>query len=198
MWRTLCERYFNRLIAETDTVLELGSGYCNFINNIRAEKRIAVDTWPGVITSAAEGVTAKVGSITDLSFIDNSSVDFVFASNVFEHLTQSDLLLTLSEVRRVLRPSGTINILQPNYKLAYREYFDDYTHIGIYSDVSMCDLLASNGFRVVAKHAGFLPFSIKSRWPVSPFLIRMYLASPIKLFAKQMFIRAVRGSEHSE
>jgi hypothetical protein len=195
LWKTLCESYFNQLISPDDTVLELGAGYCSFINNARAKKRIALDLWPGVAKAAGAGVHATVGSVTDLSFLEDASVDFAFASNLFEHLTQSEFELTLRQLRNKLSPGGTLNILQPNYKLAYREYFDDYTHVAIYSDTSLCDFLAAHGFRVVKRQAGFLPFSIKSRWPVSPRLIRLYLASPIKPFAKQMFIRAVPSSD---
>jgi len=194
LWRTLCHSYFNRLIPPDSTVLELGAGYCNFINNVKAARRIAFDVWPGVAEAAQPGVQPVVGTVTDLSSIPGGSVDFVFASNLFEHLTQTDFALTLRELRRTLSPQGTLNILQPNYKRAYREYFDDYTHIAIYSDISMCDFLAAHDFRVIERHAGFLPFSIKSRWPVSPFLIRLYLASPFKPFAKQMLIRAVPDS----
>jgi hypothetical protein len=195
LWKTLCGSYFNQLISPDHTVLELGAGYCNFINNASGRKRIALDVWPGVAKAARLGVQAVVGSVTDLGFLEDGSIDFAFASNLFEHLTQSEFALTLRQLRHKLARGGTLNILQPNYKLAYREYFDDYTHVAIYSDTSLCDFLAANGFRVVKRQAGFLPFSIKSRWPVSPTLIRLYLASPIKPFAKQMLIQAVPGDD---
>ena len=36
----------------------------------------------------------------------------------------------------------------------------------------------------------FLPLTLKSRLKVSPFLIRMYLMSPLKPLGKQMLVRA--------
>jgi hypothetical protein len=81
-------------------------------------------------------------------------------------------------------------ILQPNYRRAYREYFDDYTHVAAYSHVSLQDFLEAHGFTVVENHAGFLPLTIKSRLPVSPHLIRLYLKLPWKPLAKQMLLRA--------
>jgi hypothetical protein len=90
----------------------------------------------------------------------------------------------------VLSPGGTLNILQPNYRLCSNEYFDDYTHVSIYSDRSLCDFLRAHGLRVLECQARFLPLTIKSRLPVSPALIRAYLASPVKPLAKQMFVRA--------
>ena len=90
---------------------------------------------------------------------------------------------------------GKINILQPNYRLCCAEYFDDYTHVAIYSDRSLCDFLRANGFGIVKSMPRFLPLTIKSRLPVSPLLIRAYLASPVKPLAKQMFIRAKLESD---
>lgn len=191
LWKTLCDSYFAKLIAPNSTVLELGAGYCHFINNVNAMVRIAVDLWPDFPRYAQSGVRTIVGSIAQLDQVDDHSVDFTFASNVFEHLSQAQLSEVLREVRRVTRPGGCLAILQPNYRLAYREYFDDYTHVSVFSDASLCDFLAANNFRVVEREAGFLPLSVKSRWPVSPALIRGYLASPIKPFAKQMLVRAV-------
>jgi len=129
--------------------------------------------------------------VTDLSFLAPSSVNFVFASNLFEHLSQEDFALVLAQLRRALAQDGTLNILQPNYYYAYREYFDDYTHKSIYTHTSMADFLDAHGFRVVECRPRFLPLTVKSRLHVSALLIRLYLASPWKVLGKQMFIRAV-------
>ena len=111
-------------------------------------------------------------------------------SNLFEHLTQADFATTLAALRRKLSPGGTLNILQPNYRYAYREYFDDYTHVAIYSHVSLADFLAANGYQVIETRPRFLPLTVKLRLPVHPALIAAYLKSPSKPLAKQMFLRA--------
>ncbi|HLJ44377.1 MAG TPA: class I SAM-dependent methyltransferase [Bryobacteraceae bacterium] len=191
LWKTLCEAFFQRLIPPDACVLELGAGYCHFINNIQCQQRIAVDIWPGVEEHARPPVIARAASITELDFIDDGSVDFVFASNLFEHLQQAELARALAQVRRKLRPGGSLNIVQPNYRYAYREYFDDYTHVAIYSHVSLTDFLEANGFRVTTCVPRFLPLTIKSRFPVSPLLIKLYLQLPVKPLGKQMFLRAV-------
>jgi SAM-dependent methyltransferase len=190
LWKTLCESYFSRLIRPDFWVLELGAGYGHFINHVRCARRFAVDSWEGFPDFADVGVQTKVGSAADLGFVPDGSVDFAFASNLFEHLTREELAATLEELKKKLRPGGTLNVLQPNYRYAYREYFDDYTHVSVFSDRSLCDLLAAHGFRVIAVEPRFLPLTIQSRWPVIPFLIRLYLRSPVKPLAKQMFVRA--------
>jgi SAM-dependent methyltransferase len=190
LWKTLCQAYFSKFIQPDFHVLELGAGYAHFINNIQCADRTAIDQWPLLVKYVHPGVVAKICSATELDFLPDSSVDFAFASNLFEHLTQEDFSTVLAMLKRKLKPDGTLNILQPNYRLAYREYFDDYTHVSVYSDISLCDFLRANGFRILASTPGFLPFSIKSRFPVSPWLIRLYLLLPWKPMAKQMLIRA--------
>jgi hypothetical protein len=190
LWATLCTSYFQRLIGADFHVLELGAGYANFINNVRCRTRTAVDMWPGLPEHVQRGVTAHVGSVTDLAFLPDASVDFVFASNLFEHLTQAQFAEVLAQLRRKARHGATLNIVQPNYRRAYREYFDDYTHVAVYSDVSLCDFLEAHGWRVIQCVPGFLPFSLKSGLPVWPWLIRLYLRLPWKPLAKQMLVRA--------
>lgn len=191
LWKTLCEACFQRLVPPAACVLELGAGYSHFINHIRCQRRIAVDKWPGFLRYVDPDVIAHVGEVTDLSFIPDKSLDFVFASNLVEHLTQGQFAMVLDELQKKLKPGGTLSLLQPNYRLAYREYFDDYTHVAVYSDRSLVDYLESHGFRVIDCRPRFLPLTVKSRLPVWPFLIRLYLWLPYKPLAKQMLVRAV-------
>jgi SAM-dependent methyltransferase len=195
LWETLCSSYFQRLVQDSDDVLELGCGYGAFINNIRCGSKTAIDQWAGAAEYLKPDVKVQIGSITSLMPVPDRSIDFVFSSNVFEHLTQADFVACLDEVKRVMRAGGTINILQPNYRFCYDEYFDDYTHVSIYSDRSLCDILRANGFRILDCIPRFLPLTIKSRLPVWPLLIRAYLAAPIKPLGKQMFIRAALANQ---
>jgi hypothetical protein len=190
LWRALIKGYFSKLIRNNDCVLELGAGYGHFINNIKAGRRLALDIWEDFPKCLESGVHAHIGVVDDLGWIEDKSVDFVFASNLFEHVPQSVFASVLAQLKTKLRANGTINILQPNYRFAYREYFDDYTHITVYSDISICDFLAANGYEVVECQPRFMPLTIKSRLKVSPLLIQAYLHSPFKPLGKQMLIRA--------
>ncbi len=190
LWRSLVQYYFQSQIAPTDCVLELGAGYGHFINNVRAARRIAQDHWPEFPKYLEAGIESYVNPIKDLSFLADNSVDFAFASNVFEHVSQEDFAAVLKQLGRKLKPGGTITLLQPNYRYAFREYFDDYTHRTVYSHLSLCDFLQANSYEIVSCLARFMPLTLKSKWKVSPFLIRLYLMSPVKLMAKQMLVRA--------
>lgn len=190
LWQTLCRYYFNHRINPDDCVLELGAGYACFINAVVAKRRIAVDSWDGFTKHLVSGVEGHVGDVTDLGFLKPSSVNFVFASNLFEHVSQEAFALVLQQMKTALASGGTLNILQPNYYYAYREYFDDYTHRTVYTHKSICDFLEAYGYKVMECHPRFLPLTVKSRLPVSPILIRLYLSLPWKPMGKQMFIRA--------
>jgi len=190
LWRVLWESVFRSWISPQDSVLELGAGYGHFINQVVARRRIALDMWEGFGKFLKPGIEAQVGPVTDLSFLGPKSVDFAFASNLFEHITHEDLAEVLRQLRESLTERGTLNIVQPNYFYCYREYFDDYTHKTIYSHTAMSDFLEAHGFEVFDVRPKFLPLTIKSRLPVSAFLIRMYLLSPWKVMGKQMLIRA--------
>jgi hypothetical protein len=194
LWRSLIRFYFQRWIRKDDCVLELGAGYGHFINNVQARRRIALDLWPELPNFMQAGVESHVGSVTDLSFLPDHSVDFAFASNLFEHITKDDLALVLHQLKAKLSSHGLLCLLQPNYRYAHREYFDDYTHVTVYSHPSMCDFLSACGYEVVVCKPRFTPLTVKSRVKVSALLIWLYLKSPLKPLGKQMLIIA-RPSE---
>jgi ubiquinone/menaquinone biosynthesis C-methylase UbiE len=193
LWQTLVACVFQKQIPPDSVVLELGAGYGDFINAVKARRRLAVDMWPGMLQHLDAGVEGIVTRITQLEGVaDDGSVDYVFSSNCFEHVSQPELVECLAQLRRKMKPGAMLTIVQPNFKYCAREYFDDYTHVSIYTDKGLADLLAANGFRIARCVPRFMPFSIKGQLPVHPLLIRLYLMSPFKPLAKQMLISAIR------
>jgi len=195
VWKSLWRYYFSKRIRPDACVLDLGCGYGDFINNVVARRRIALDAWPDFPRHLAPGIEAIVGRLDRLDQIEDGSVDFAFASNLFEHVTQAEFAGVLDALRAKLSTDGSLTILQPNYRYAYREYFDDYTHIQVYSHISLTDFLAAHGYEVTEVKPRFLPLTVKSRLPTWPVLIGLYLALPFKPMGKQMLVRArpVRG-----
>jgi SAM-dependent methyltransferase len=190
VWQALWQYYFSKIINPDFCVLDLGAGYGSFINHVVARRRIALDTWLDMPLHLALDVEAEIRPAADLGFLSEASVDFAFASNLFEHMTQGEFARVLECLRPKLAAGGTLNILQPNYRYAMREYFDDYTHVSIYSHVSLADFLTAHGYDVIDVMPRFLPLTVKSRLPVSRWLVGAYLNSPVKPLGKQMFIRA--------
>jgi len=189
-WRALWRHHFRHRIKPDATVLDLGAGYGDFINSVTAARRIALDTWSGLSDHVAAGVEPIIGPVTDLSALAEASIDFAFASNLFEHLSQEELVQVLGQLRGKLRVDGELCILQPNYRYAYREYFDDYTHRTPYSHIGLADLLRAHGWTVTQVAPRFLPLTIKSRLPTWDWLVGAYLRSPLKPMGKQMMISA--------
>jgi SAM-dependent methyltransferase len=192
VWQHIC-RYLSRWIGPDDDVLELGAGRCDFANAVTARTVVAMDIDAVVVESAAPGVQAVVGDCTDLSQFADGSFDAVFASNLLEHLERPVTLRLLAESHRVLRPGGRLLLVQPNFRLNPNEYFDDYTHVAIFSDRSLRDLLAAQGWSVDTVEARFLPLTMKSRASGLTFLVPWYLRSPIKPLAGQMLVVASRN-----
>ena len=192
LWRHLTH-YLTRYISADASVLELGAGYCYFINNVNARRRVAVDLGDQVLTCAAAGVEAVHGDV--LSFLRAApadTFDFIFASNFLEHFEWPQLDEMIGEVRRILVPRGRLGLIQPNFRLAPGRYFDDYTHRTIFSDASLTDWLEASGLRVVQCTPRFLPFTVKSKLGGLAFLVPLYLRLPWRPFAGQMFVLAER------
>ena len=190
VWRALWRYFFSHRIGKDDCVLDLGAGYGDFINNVEARRRIAVDAWDGMRKHLAPGVEAIVGPVQQLDA---------------DRRRRSRLCIRVEPVRAYYaarsrgRAFGTeaqtvvaraLTILQPNYRYAYREYFDDYTHISIYSHISLPDFLRANGWEVLDVQPRFLPLTVKSRLPTWPLLVAAYLRSPFKPMGKQMLVVA--------
>jgi ubiquinone/menaquinone biosynthesis C-methylase UbiE len=127
-----------------------------------------------------------------LGFLADGSAQLVFASNLLEHLTHAQIDALSDEAMRVLSPGGRFVLVQPNFRLCAKNYFDDYTHVSIWSDVSMSAYLESRGWTLERVVGRFLPLTVKSRLPVSAALIRAYLKSPIRPLAGQMLLVSVK------
>jgi SAM-dependent methyltransferase len=191
VWREIA-RYVLRDAPSASTVLELGAGYCDFINNVDARVRIAFDVNPEMSRFAAPGVDLRIGDCRGLPGVADGSVDLVFASNFLEHFALDDAAGLVRDCWRVLRRHGRIALLQPNFLRNPTHYWDDPTHKTALHHENLPGVLTQNGFRMVRMVPGLLPFSMKSRLPKIPFLVRCYLHSPVRPLAAQMYAVAER------
>ena len=189
LWSVLTP-YLQRFVPPEATVLDFGAGHCDFINGVIAKQKIAFDQWDGIRNAVQPGISTVVGDYSELASLPESSVDVIFASNIFEHFTTEDLAKVFAVLHRLLRPGGKLICLQPNFYYAYRSYFDDYTHKSVWTHVSLPDFLSVSGYVPTFVKGDFLPLTVKSRLPVFPVLIRAYLLSPVRPMAGQMLVVA--------
>ena len=192
VWKEIV-RYVQADAGEIDTLVELGTSYCDFINQFPAKRKIGYDISPDLLQFAAIEVDLRIENAIGLPGLRNSSVDLVFASNFMEHLRQEKLDILLPRISDVLTHRGKLILIQPNYRLCPDHYFDDETHQTVFSDENIRPFLEKYGFRVLKLIPGFLPFSMKSSLPKWSFLVRLYLRSPIKPLAGQMYVVAEKG-----
>jgi SAM-dependent methyltransferase len=188
VWKAICG-YLEKYITGHSAVLDLGSGYCDFINNIPASTKYAVDSDLSSKQYCGAGINFLNLNVTDIDFKENS-FDVVFASNLLEHLNDADLDTLIKKVFLCLREKGRIILIQPNYYYSYRNYWDDFTHVKAFSHQSLSDYLIAKGFKIIKVEKKFLPFSFKSILPKSYFLTKLYLNFFWHPFAKQMLIVA--------
>lgn len=196
LWRTLCDAFFSRYVPEDGCVVDLGAGYCDFVNHIRARRRIAVDVNPDARRFAAEGVEVLSLPIERIGeALEPGSVDLVFASNVFEHMRSPEALLqVLRGVRVVLRPGGRLVVMQPNVRLLGGAFWNFFDHTLPLTEMGMAEALKVVGLDVVECRGRFMPYTTKSRLPKWDFLVRLYLKLPPAqfVFGKQMLVIAER------
>jgi len=191
VWQAIAD-YLAPYVPPHGRVLEIGAGYCHWINAVRAARRVAVDTWVELPKQTAAGVEARVLDVTtSLDELGLSSFDVVLASNVLEHFDPDTAGRVAARVSTLLAPGGRILVIQPNFRLAYKRYFDDYTHRAIFTDVSLPAMLRSHGFGIEVVRPRFLPYSMQGIGrPVPSWLVRAYLRSPLKPRAGQMLVIA--------
>jgi SAM-dependent methyltransferase len=196
IWQTLCDSFLSRYVPPGGTVLDVGAGYCDFINHIRATRRIAIDLNPDTRKFAVAGVEVHQLPLEQLGdVVPPESLDLAFASNVFEHLRSPDVLLEiLAALFQALRPGGGLIVLQPNVRLVGMRFWDFVDHTLPLTEKGMVEALEMTGFQITELRARFLPYTTKSRFPQSPGLVRLYLRlRPVQwLLGKQMFIFARR------
>jgi len=193
VWQILARDYFHRWVMPTDTILDLGAGYCEFINSISAAHKYALDSNPATADKAAPGVTVLSQEAAKPWSLPSESVNVVFSSNFFEHLaTKQDFAHCLSEAYRVLRPQGLLIALGPNIRFCFDVYWDFVDHHLPLSDRSMVEALEIAGFRTELIIPRFLPFTMSDRVPHRAFLVRLYLLLPLaqRLWGKQFLVIA--------
>ncbi len=197
LWKVLIDDCLQDYVPTESAILDIGGGYCEFINQIRAEKKCLIDLNPDSKLFANGDV--KVLNIDVLNLDGHTffteQFDRIFISNFFEHLrNKEELLEIISFCFDALKSGGSLLIIQPNFKYSYKEYYDFIDHQLPITHLSLQELLQTVGFEIDFIIPRFLPFSTKGR-PASPWLLKVYLKLPFlwQFLGGQMFVKASKN-----
>ncbi|NJK76128.1 MAG: class I SAM-dependent methyltransferase [Richelia sp. CSU_2_1] len=197
LWKVLVDEFLQGYVPPASAVLDIGGGYCEFINQIRAADKCLIDLNPDAKLFAnpnVEIINADVLSLGD-STAFSEKFDRIFISNFFEHLrNKEELVQIISFCFDALKPGGCLLVIQPNFKYSYKEYYDFIDHQLPITHLSLQELLQTVGFKIDVIIPKFLPFSTKGR-PTSPLLLKVYLKLPIlwQFLGGQMFVKASKN-----
>jgi SAM-dependent methyltransferase len=191
VWRVLCADYFSRFIRPDATVLDLGSGWGEFIRNIRAARKYSLDLNPDSPVRAATGVTSLSQDCATEWLLAPESLDVVFTSNLLEHLpSKAHIERTIAQAYRCLRPGGQLICLGPNITYVGGAYWDFWDHYIPLTERSMSEALRLSGFAVEHCIPRFLPYSMSMGRTYPLAFLKLYLKLPVawNLFGKQFLV----------
>jgi SAM-dependent methyltransferase len=193
IWRVLCKDFFQERVGEGKVVVDLACGFGEFINNVNATKKIAVDLNPDAPQFLNADVEYHAERADAMLSLESETVDVVFTSNFLEHLkTKEECDKVFAEVKRVLKPGGSFIIMGPNIRYLAAEYWDFYDHYLPLSHLSLEEGLAQAGYRIVEIIPRFLPYTTRSALPQHPQLVRLYVKVPLlwRVLGKQFLVVA--------
>ncbi len=179
VWQVLTRSFFNRWITPDAAVLDLGCGYGEFINNIAAREKYAMDLNPDAVRHLAKEVRFFEQDCSVTWPLPENSLDTVFTSNFFEHLPGKQCLKqTLQQAYRCLKPGGRLVAMGPNIKYLTGSYWDFFDHHTILTEQSLAEVLQMQGYVLEQVTPRFLPYTLVKapEYPLS--LLRLYLAMP--------------------
>ena len=179
VWSVLTRDFFQRWIPAGATVLDLGCGYGEFINQIQAGRKLAMDLNPEVPQHLATGVEFMRQDCSAEWPLPSDALDVVFTSNFFEHLPDKlRLTQTLHQILRCLKPGGCLIAMGPNIRYLPGIYWDFYDHHIVLTEASLGEALEMTGFDLEYVTARFLPYTIVNvrRYPL--WMVRLYLSLP--------------------
>ena len=193
VWQVLVANFFQKLVPESATVLDLGCGYGEFINAVKARTRFGMDLNPSAARHIQSGVRFLQQDCSTRWPCANGELDIVFSSNFFEHLPDKMTLgRTLDEAFRCLKPGGKLIAVGPNIRFTGGRYWDFWDHFLPLTDRSMTEILTLTGFAVERAEPRFLPYSMSQGFTPPVGLISLYIRLPFlwRILGKQFLVIA--------
>jgi ubiquinone/menaquinone biosynthesis C-methylase UbiE len=136
-------------LKKNSKILELGCGRGEFLNEFT---KLGMSGYGIDLSNYADNfcknAEIKVVDITkeDVPYPDNS-FDVVFSKSFIEHFYYPEEIF--KEAYRVLKPSGILINLTPEWNYIYKSFYDDYTHRTPFTKKSLEDIYLVCGFKNV-------------------------------------------------
>ena len=128
-------------------ILEMGCGRGEFLNEFTklGMKGYGVDL-SDFANNYCDNADIKIADISKdpLPYADNS-FDIVFSKSFIEHFYYPEEIF--KEAYRVLKPSGILINMTPEWNYIYRSFYDDYTHRTPFTKKSLEDIHYVVGFK---------------------------------------------------
>tara|TARA_B100000989_G_scaffold289453_1_gene261344 strand:+ start:427 stop:1158 length:732 start_codon:yes stop_codon:yes gene_type:complete len=148
--RFFFSREIIKLINKNQTILDIGSSSGS---NLRMLEEMGYQNYTGLDPSIEaikqckkKGFTKIVrGNACNLPF-KSSSIDFIIASDVIEHIENDKL--ALSEIHRVLKKNSYAIITVPAFKFLWSLHDDNSMHKRRYTKKSLGDLIDNKKFEI--------------------------------------------------
>jgi len=194
VWDELCA-YFSRWVPRDATVLDLGCGYCEFINGIKCARKFAMDLNPAAAKHAGKDVTLLAQDCSEPWNVPSGSLDVVFTSNFFEHLPDKTALEnTLEQAFRSLKSGGRLVAMGPNIKYVPGAYWDFFDHYLQLTELSLAEALHLKGFAIETCIDRFMPYTMSQGRTYPIIAVKIYLALPViwRFFGRQLLVVAVK------
>ncbi len=192
VWKILAS-YFSKWIPRGSAVLDLGCGYCEFINHIPAAKKYGLDLNPDASRHASAEVVIFEQDCAQPWPIPEGALDVVFTSNFFEHLPDKIVLEnTLKRAFMSLKSGGKLIAMGPNIRYTGGAYWDFYDHHIALTELALAEALKKCGFRIETVVARFLPYAMSTGRNYPAWILRLYLKLPLAwpVFGQQFLVIA--------
>ncbi|NHM06116.1 class I SAM-dependent methyltransferase [Flavobacterium sp. CYK-4] len=146
-------RLITKLHSSKGVLLDIGAGTGDFLKVAKDNEWEIIGVEPN---TKARSFANQKGIIlqNDTATLESHCADVITMWHVLEHVP--DLQLQLSELKRLLKPEGTIVIAVPNYKSFDAEYYQNYwaaydvpRHLWHFSKTAMRTIFERENFQLV-------------------------------------------------
>ncbi|MCX6136421.1 MAG: class I SAM-dependent methyltransferase [Ignavibacteriales bacterium] len=144
---------------EDKRILELGCGVGGFLNYVMKQhpaRFLGIDSSESQLSVCRKHVTESVVRADSLDFLrmQTDQYDWIIALDMLEHVRKEDVSPLVKAIHSALAPGGKMLIRTPNMGslFALRSRYVDFTHEVGFTEESIRQVLAENGYSSIEVH----------------------------------------------